>query len=300
MRFLIGPTAVGKTDVSIRWATQNNAEIICADAPLIYKGMDIGAAKPTAQEQLEVAHHALDWVDVTQNFSVGDYALRVKTIVEDIQSRGKNILIVGGSGFYLKSYFSPVVDGIELKAEVVAEVAELFEKEGLDGLVDRLKGIDADLEGLDCNNPRRVIKALERALSAGLSYRQLKDRFDALPAPYADFDKHVTMLTRDKEHLRERIARRVDLMLASGLIDEVKALKEKGIENNSQAATVIDYREVLAYLANPAMGMDSLKKLMIDNTLELMRKQFIFFKQLPITSTILLDANEPASPQMLF
>jgi len=285
--------------VSIQWAQENNAEIICADAPLVYRGMNIGSAKPTPDQQAQVPHHAIDWIDVTQNFSVGDYALRVKQIVDDIRQRGKQVLVVGGSGFYLKSFFMPVVDGIELTKEAVALAQGLYNSDGLPGLISRLREFGDDLDGLDLNNPRRVIKALERCLSSGLSYRALKDRFDTLPAPYDDFSKSVTLITRTKEDLRARISLRIDQMLSGGLIDEVSALRDQGIEKNTQAASVIDYREVLAYLRGD-VSFDQLKPLMIDNTLELVRKQIIFFKQLPVDRTLLLGPQQKATPAELF
>ena len=294
LRFLIGPTAVGKTALAIDWARANNAEILCADAPLVYKGMDIGTAKPTAAEQRAVRHHGIDLVDVGERFSVADYIAAAKKIIADISLRGENILIVGGSGFYIKSFFEPVTDGLDVPEEVSARVAEVFEKTGAEGLLKELINVGGgNLDGLDVKNPRRVQKALERCLASGKSFQQIRQEFLNQPQPYPDCEKKLTMLIREKDDLENRIAQRVDMMLSDGLIDEVAQMRMMGIENNPQAASVIDYRETLLYL-DGKISLPELKTMIVQDTIALARKQRTFFKQLPVDETILLAPNEKA------
>lgn len=297
---MIGPTAVGKTALAIEWAQANNAEILCADAPLVYRGMDIGTAKPDAKEQRAIPHHGIDWVDCTESFSVADYIEKARAVIEDIARRGKQILVVGGSGFYIKSFFEPVTDGVEIPPEVAQKVEILWEKEGLEGLLKELRRVGGeDLEGLDKKNPRRVIKALERCLATGKSFQEVRQFFLAQPVPYANYKKRLFQLLREKTDLDHRIRLRVDMMIDAGLIDEVRALREQGIEKNPQAASVIGYRETLEYLSNK-IDMAQLKEEIIEDTLQLARKQRVFFKQLPIDESILLSPGEKASPRMLF
>ncbi len=300
LNFLIGPTAVGKTAVAIEWARANNADILCADAPLVYRGMDIGTAKPNAQEQAAVKHHGIDWVSCTESFSVADYIEKARAVVEDVARRQKQILIVGGSGFYVKSFFEAVTDGIEVSEEISNRAEEVFEKTGLPGLLKELRNVGGDnLEGLDLKNPRRVIKALERCLATGKSFQQLKQEFLSKPAPYANATKKLVQLLREKNDLENRIRLRVDMMINDGLVDEVQKLKDEGIEGNLQAASVIGYRETLEYLAGK-LSLLQLKEKLVEDTLQLARKQRVFFKQLPINESILLAPGEKATAALLF
>jgi tRNA dimethylallyltransferase len=304
LHFLIGPTAVGKTALALEWAAAHNAEILCADAPLVYKGMDIGTAKPTHVEQEAVPHHGLDLVGIGERFNVGDYAAYAVGAIQDIERRKKNILIVGGSGFYLKSFFESVTDGIPVDAEISNRVEELFAKDGLAGLLAELRAKGGkDLEGLDIQNPRRVMKALERCLSSGKSFQELRQLFLVQKRPYTDYEKNMVMVAREKDDLRGRIARRVDAMIKTGLIDEVIRLKELGLEKNPQASSVIGYHETLEYLngaAPHASSLDDLKAAIVQDTLALVRKQTTFFKQLPVEKTVLLKSGEPPKAERLY
>ena len=299
LRFLIGPTAVGKTALAIDWAKANDAEILCADAPLVYRGMGIGTAKPTLAEQRQVKHHGIDLVDVGERFSIADYIAVAKKVVADVAQRGKNILVVGGSGFYLKSFFEPVTDGVGVSEEIAARAVEIFEARGLEGLIEELKKIGGEnIEGLDIKNPRRAIKALERCMASSKGFQEIRRDFLNQPMPFTEFKKRMTMLVREKEDLENRIAGRVEQMLDTGLIDEVKKLRAAGLKKNPQAASVIGYRETLQYL-DGKLTLPELKALIVQDTLQLARKQRTFFKQLPIDETVLLAPNEKAKVSLL-
>lgn len=299
--FLIGPTAVGKTALAIEWAQAHDAEILCADAPLVYKGMDIGTAKPTAEERRAVPHHGIDYVTMTERFSVADYIERARQVVADVQLRDKVLLVAGGSAFYLKSFFENVTDGVGVGEEVVNEVANLFKNEGLAGLLKELRRRGGkDLTGLDTRNPRRVIKALERVRATGKSFRELHEEFRNQPRPYANFQKRVVMLMRENEDLKARIRLRAEIMLNGGLLEEVRRLEASGLSQNPQAASVIDYREVLAFLRGEISSREALLELIVQDTLALARKQRTFFKQLPVSKTLFVGPDHKPDAQTLF
>lgn len=284
--FLIGPTCVGKTALGVQWARANNAEILCADAPLVYKGMDIGTAKPTSQEKSLIPHYGIDLVEVNERFSIQDYATYAAKVVQEVLSRGKKMLVVGGSGFYLKSFFAPVTDGIEVDERIVKRVGAIFVQGGLSGLLKELKTVGGqDLVGLDIQNPRRVAKALERCLASGQSYQEIRQAYLSQAVPYAGYQKRVVMLVRSKAELQSRIRARVEAMLAGGLVDEVVTLRQQGIESNPQAASIIGYRETLKYLEGK-LTRESLKATIVQDTLVLVRKQRTFFKQLPVDRVV--------------
>src|SRR3954469_10439401 len=136
---LTGPTAVGKTELALRWAEANNAEIVSCDALLFYRGMDIGTAKPTAAEQARVPHHLIDLCEVHESMDVTYYVTKAQAVVADITARGKRVLVAGGSGFYLKSFFAPVADNVAVPAELRAEIERQLADAGLEALVADLK-----------------------------------------------------------------------------------------------------------------------------------------------------------------
>ena len=282
LHIITGATAVGKTHYALDYCEALNAEIISCDASLFYRGMDIGTAKPTKEEMAKVPHHCIDMCPVNQSFDITQFDVLARRTVEDIISRGKSVVITGGSGFYLKSFFEPVVDTIEVSDAIRAESESLFDNYGLRGLLDRLNAVSPEgLGNLDTLNPRRVQRALERCLSSKKSLPVLQKEFAERPKPYAEFNKHFILLERDVEELKDRVARRAEGMLNIGLIEEVKDLLEKGIEQNPNAANAIGYRESIAFLRGE-IAEDDLLTLIIRNTNGLVKKQKTWFRsQLP-------------------
>ena len=282
LHIITGATAVGKTQYALDYCEALDAEIISCDASLFYRGMDIGTAKPTKEEMAKVPHHCIDMNPVNQSFDITQFDALARRTVEDILSRGKSVIITGGSGFYLKSFFEPVVDTIKVSDAIRAESQSLFADYGLRGLLDRLNAVSPEgLGNLDTLNPRRVQRALERCLSSKKSLPVLQKEFAERPKPYAEYDKHFILLERDAEALKDRVARRAKAMLDSGLIEEVKDLLEKGIEENPNAANAIGYRESIAFL-NGEITEDELLPLIVKNTNGLVKKQKTWFRsQLP-------------------
>lgn len=271
---LTGPTGVGKTELALDWAGKNEAEILSCDSLLFYRGMDIGTAKPSLSEQLQVIHHGIDVSPVDQQFNIKSYIDLAKQVVKSVQENGKKLLIVGGSGFYLKSFFSPVVDHIDVPDSLNKEVLELYERSGLDGLMSELLKLNPQGVGdLDVLNHRRVIKALLRCRASGKTLLELKASFDAQQSPFAAYEKKICIVDRNPEVLKERIRSRVFEMIRLGLIDEVELLIQQGIEKNPSAANAIGYRETIAWLKNHNSSKTDLAEAIILNTKKLVAKQ---------------------------
>lgn len=285
--FLTGQTAVGKTELALQWAEEHGAEILSCDSLLVYQGMDIGTAKPTPEEQARVPHHGIDCVPVTHPFNIKEYMDMAKAVIDDAFSRGKPILVAGGTGFYLKSFFAPVIDDTPVSKEVVEQVQAISEADGLEGLLDKLHALNPDgLGKLDTKNPRRIIKALQRCLATGQTLQELQGKFDNQPLLFEDYPKQLCLLTREDTDLRMRVAHRAQKMIESGLVQEVESLASNGLLENPSAARAIGYRETLAWLEDPTT-LDDLANHIIQNTCKLLRKQRIWFRhQVPVDYTM--------------
>ena len=273
IHIITGVTAVGKTRYALEYADAHNAEIISCDASLVYRGMDIGTAKPSKKELAHVPHHLIDLLDVQEPCDIVIYNQYAQKAVDEINARGKSIVVTGGSGFYLKSFLSPVVDLVVVPKSVRSSVSKLYDESGLAGLLELLNQLSKEgLGQLDCRNPRRVQRALERCMASGKSLPQLHSEFESRPNPYASYDKRLILLARDPDDIRSRVELRAAQMMRQGLIDEVRALMDAGIENNPSAASAIGYRETINYI-NGHLRADELMPLIIKNTMQLVKKQ---------------------------
>ena len=295
LRVLTGPTAVGKTEWALRWAEANGAEIVSCDSLLFYRGMDLGTAKPTAAERARVPHHLIDVCAATERMDVTDYVAQARVAAEEIAARGCAVLVTGGSGFYLKAFFGPVVDDVVVSAELRAEVAAMSLREA----VARLERLNPGGAGeLDLANPRRVTRALERCLASGKTLAELRAEFARQPGAFADWRAELVRLERTREELERRIAQRVAAMLHGGLIGEVRRLRAEGFERNPSAAGAIGYREVLAML-DGKLAEAELAAEIAKNTRALVKKQRTWFRsQLPAHRVI--DAEGLRSEGELF
>jgi tRNA dimethylallyltransferase len=292
LHVLTGPTAVGKTEWALRWAERCDAEIVSCDSLLFYRGMDIGTAKPTAGELARVRHHLIDVCDVTEQMDITRYVKRARAALDEIAARGREALVVGGSGFYLKAFVAPIADDVEVPPETRAEVASLSLAEALD----RLRRLNPQgLGALDVANPRRVTRALERCLGSGRPLVELAEAFARQPSPFADWRVEITRIEREPEDLRRRIEQRVAAMLRAGLVDEVERLIGAGLEENPSAARAIGYREVIALLEG-RLARAELAAEIAKNTRALVKKQRTWFRtQLPAHRVIAAEAlREPA------
>jgi tRNA dimethylallyltransferase len=287
LHVLTGCTATGKTAWALRRAEELGAEIISCDSLLFYRGMDIGTAKPAPAERARVPHHLIDICEPAEPMNVARYVGLARAAAEGIRARGREVMVVGGSGFYLKAFFSPVADDVTVPADIRARVAAQLAAEGLPALVAELRRLNpAGWEALDTANPRRVTRALERCLASGRTWRELAADFAGRPAPFADWRIELTRLELPPAELDRRIAERAGAMLRAGLVDEVRALRAAGFEKNPSAARAIGYREVLGWLDGGLKAAD-LEAKIIAATRQLVKKQRTWFRtQLPAHAAV--------------
>lgn len=243
---LSGPTASGKTALSIRLAKEHECEIVCMDSMQIYRGMNIGTAKPTREEMQGIPHHMLDVVEPDVSFSVAQYQEMAENVIREIHRRGKRALLVGGTGLYLRALRHPMAMGMVTGDE---ELRSRLEKEAeqTDGrykLHQQLQSVDSDTANrLHANDVRRVVRALEVYYLTGIPFSK-QPQVEAEPP----FQYRVASLTMDREILYQRIEQRVDAMVAAGLIDEVRTLLDRGVPPNAQALKGLGYKEMIPYL----------------------------------------------------
>ena len=242
---LTGPTAVGKTDLSIKLSKSLNAEIISADSMQIYKYMDIGSAKVTKEEMDGVVHYMIDEVTPDVPFSVSEFQMRSEKYIEEINKKGKNVLITGGTGLYLNSLiynmdFAKSNANNEIREKLEQELAE----NGIDYMHEKLRGLDEEAANrIHKNNTMRVIRAIEVCMSGQKMNDFSKDlRYNEKYKPI------IIVLNRDREVLYQRINKRVDIMLENGLLDEVKELLKMGYTKDMISMQGIGYKEMIKYL----------------------------------------------------
>ena len=279
---LTGPTAVGKTEAALRWAETNDAEIISCDSVCVYRGMDVGSAKPTAAEQRRVRHHGLDLVDPSERYSVSQYVAMARAAIAGAHGRGRRILVTGGSGFYLAAFFGPVTDELEIPPAVAEEVRTLH-RQGLASLLLRLRELEgAQLpDWLDVQNPIRIAKALERRLASGRSLDSLRDEFLTRKGPFSDHPATFELMERPDAELKQRIAARTELMLAQGIIEEAERLLTMGLDPELTSSRAVGYRAVMDWLeGGKRVAMSGLAERINLDTWALVRKQRKWFRRL--------------------
>ena len=276
LHFIVGLTAAGKTAFALEWAEKTDGMILSCDSLCVYRGMDIGTAKPSAEEQRRVPHFGLDLADPWERYSVAEYIRYRDAVLSKVRAEGRPVAVCGGSGFYLKSFFSNVVDQLEISEAVESEVQDLLASEdGLKKAVEALKKSHPASEtftGLDWQNPRRVSRALVRTLASGKTYSQLRAAFEEQPPPLPDWEKTVVWIQRPEAEMEDRNRSRVRAMLASGLMEEVKSLRALGFERNPMACGSVGYAEGLGYL-DGRLSMEEMEERMVTRTRQLMRKQ---------------------------
>jgi tRNA dimethylallyltransferase len=245
--FLTGATAVGKTGVGLALARRLRAEIISLDSMAIYRGMDIGTAKPTPAERAAVPHHLLDIVDPDQEYSVAQYVEDAKRAVHEIRARGRQVLFVGGTPLYLKALLRGLFDGPPADWPLRHEIEQELQQVGQEALHERLMQIDpVAAANIHPNDTRRLVRALEvfRATGEPISHQQMQFE-EGRPANQC----RVYVLRRRREEQHRLIERRVEAMIEQGLVDEVRRLTAGGRQLGRTARQAVGYREALDYLA---------------------------------------------------
>lgn len=268
---ILGPTASGKTDLAIKLAKKYNGEVVSADSRQIYKGMDIGTAKPLDLEG--VPHHLLDIKNPDKIYSVAEYKKDAVKIIQDIQKRGKLPIMAGGTGLYIKA----VVENLDIPKVVAnpllrAEIEEEIKKMGLEYVFKKLIRLDPEAAYIvDPKNPRRVVRALEITLITKKPYSQQRKSGKAI------FDVLEIGISVPKDKLVERINKRVDIMVKDGLVKEVENLI-KAYGAHQQAFDAIGYREIIEFLKNKITLQKATEDMKI-NTWHFAKRQMTWFKK---------------------
>ena len=272
---IAGPTASGKTALSVNIAKSVNGEIVSADSMQIYKYMNIGTAKPTEAEKQGIVHHMMDFLEPTQNFSVANYCPMAKGIIEDIYKRGKIPVMVGGTGLYIDS----VVKGVDFGKEsgddkIRQEMEQLAKEQGNEAVHKILAKIDPETaRKYHPNNLRRIIRAIEVYKTQGVTVSQKEKEEKSSPYHAIYF-----CIDWDRSVLYDRINRRVDMMVQEGLIDEVESLLKRDIDPASTAMQSIGYKEFYGYLRGDTT-LDEAVSAVKQNTRHYAKRQLTWFRR---------------------
>lgn len=263
---ITGPTAVGKTKLSIEIAKKYNGEIINADAVQVYKGLDIGSAKVTEEEKENIPHHLFDIKEVDEEYTIYHYQQDARKIIEDIQKRGKTPILVGGTGLYIKS----ALYDYKLSEE---KESEMYEDLTTEELYNNLLKVDKDII-IDKNNRRRLIRALNY-------YKENNESINNNKTNKLLYNTIFIGLTTDRKELYNRINKRVDTMMKNGLLEEVKSFYDKGIKTKP-LLNGIGYKELYKYLEGNYTYEEAVEKIK-QNSRHYAKRQYTFFNnQLPI------------------
>lgn len=274
---LTGPTAVGKTALSISLAKAVNAEIISADSMQVYKHMDIGTAKIMPEEMHGIKHFLVDELEPNEDFSVVRFQQMAKEAMQDIWDRGKIPLIVGGTGFYIQAILNDIdFTDNEKDDSYRNELEELAQTKGAQHLHDMLKNVDPKAaEEIHAHNVKRVIRALEYFEQTGERISEHNDEQKQKESPY-NFCYFV--LNDDREILYERINRRIDLMLEHGLVKEVEKLQKMGYDKTYVSMQGLGYKEILDYL-NGSISLEEAVYILKRDTRHFAKRQLTWFRR---------------------
>ena len=254
---ITGPTASGKTALGVALAQRLRGEVVSADSMQIYRGMDIGTAKPTPEEMRGVPHHMIDIADPAENYSVSRYAAEASACVDDILARGKLPIVVGGTGLYIDSLIAgrTFADGTADTA-LRQELNERYDEIGGEGLLGELRKFDPERAArLHPADKKRIVRAMEVYILTGKTITQLDAETRAAPPRY-DAAK-IALDFADRQDLYDRIDRRVDAMVRQGLFDEVRALLAAGVPAACTAMQAIGYKEAVAAVRGEASPQDA-------------------------------------------
>ena len=274
---IAGPTATGKTALSVRLAKELGGEIISADSVQIYQDLNIGSAKPTIDEMQGIPHHLMDFLPAGASFSVAEFCDRAKEAITDIHKRGKTAIVTGGTGLYISS----LVDNVcfleaQTDENLRKSLAEELARVGKDAMHEKLAKIDKPAaDAIHPNNTKRVLRALEVFYSTGMTMTEQNAGSKTAKSP---FDFVLCALSCDREILYDRINKRVDNMVEAGLFDEVNNLLARGIDRNCQSMQGIGYKEVVAHLLGE-MDKDACIEKIKQNSRNYAKRQLTWFRR---------------------
>lgn len=286
--FLVGATASGKSGLAQCLAETHGFAVLSADSMLVYRGMNIGTAKPTAEERGTVDYGGIDLVEPDCVFSVWQYREQAITFLDECAARGQDVVVAGGSGLYVKSLTHGISDSPALSAKVRARWEKVFRESGVDVLKDALRNMRPDLyEALaDKENPRRLVRALSLADAGGSNNeRSWGERRGSAP---------LVGIRLPPEQLSARIEKRVEIMFESGLVEEVKELRSAYPNASSSASQAIGYREVASMLGNDCTKDEAVTRI-AQRTRQLAKKQRTWFRHQADVTWVDIDENDEVS-----
>ncbi|MEO8246083.1 MAG: tRNA (adenosine(37)-N6)-dimethylallyltransferase MiaA [Chloroflexota bacterium] len=272
---VVGPTASGKTDLALALARHVDVEILVADSRQVYRGMDIGTAKPDAAARAAVPHHLLDLVAPDARFTLHDWLTAARRVVGEVADRGRLPLVVGGTGLYV----SALVDGYRLGGQAPdperrADLERMLERDGLSSMADHLAAIDPDVAGrIDLRNPRRLLRAIERAEAMAQGETVSGTTREPHSGPV-----RMIGLRRERDVLGTRIRSRATAMFAGGLLDEVRGLLAAGYGSELEPMTGHGYREAARHLAGE-WSLEEALDVTITRTRQYARRQMTWFRR---------------------
>ena len=284
---ICGPTASGKTALSIELAKQINGEIVSCDSMQIYKDMDIGTAKPTTEEMQGIKHYLIGYVSPEERYSVADYKIDAKKAIKEIIEKGKMPIVVGGTGLYLDSLIYEIeYQDIKLDEEYRKKLEKEVEEKGLKELYEKAKQIDEKaIEKISPNDKKRILRILEiyHATGKTKTEQEIESRKKEV-----EYDYKVFALNWNRETLYERINKRVDIMIEQGLIEEVKQILDK-YDTFPTAMQGLGYKEVVEYLEGKLTKEEMIEKIKME-TRRYAKRQLTWFRK--NKQTIWLNAED--------
>ncbi len=292
---IVGPTASGKTALSIEVAKKYNGEIISCDSMQIYKKMDIGTAKPTTEEMSGIVHHMIDIVEPDVEYSCADYVAKAKRKIEEISNKGKLPIFCGGTGLYVDNILqNTVLSEASTDEEYRNFLKDELDKFGVGYLHEKLRKIDAEsAENIHPNNTKRVIRALEIFKTTGKTKTEWDKESRSVESPYDCF--MIFLDFKNREVLYDRINKRVDIMLENGLLDEVKSLYcDNGLTLSNTARQGIGYKELFDYFDNKCTLEEAVEAIK-QGSRNYAKRQLTWFRRYKDAHIVYVDECESVS-----
>jgi len=272
---IVGPTCSGKTELAINLASRLNSEVISADSRQVYKYLNIGTAKPTKSQLRKVKHHLIDYLNPNEKFNASRFSITASKIISGLQEEGKSVIVVGGSGLYVKALIDGIIDEVKVDEDYRTELLELRKQHGNEFLYKKLKNVDPTSAGkMLPQNWKRVIRALEVYHLTGKSI----GHFHSTQNKTEKFLFKIFGINWDRTKLYENINNRVDLMIADGLVEEVKSILAMGYEKSINALQTVGYKEIISHLGGE-ISIEKAIELIKRNTRHFAKRQLTWFRK---------------------